>query len=331
MSLLWVLSRLGFLSAMMGRFGQRTTSFSQFQCLRFVRSQVFDAGSSIPRLGGWGVRASYSSLAREQNHGRSVIVTGSGRGIGKGIALRLAADGYNVCVNDIGTNKASCDEVVREIQGMGRKACTAIADVTKRDQVKQMIQTSVENLGPLNTLIANAGVVQVKPVLELTEKDFESVFAVNVFGVHNCLAEAASQMIRQGNCQPDSPGKLIAAASIVAFRPFLHLPAYSVSKWAVRGLAQVYAMELAKHHITVNSYAPGIIGTAMWEKIDAGIGGMTGMAKGEVMNNMVMGDTVLKKTGNANDVARLVSFLASSDSNYVTGQTQIVDGGSVFT
>lgn len=132
--------------------GQLATGLSRLQCLRFVGSRVFHASSATPSLGGRCAKAGYSSTAREQNNGRSVIVTGSGRGIGKGIALRLAADGYDVCVNDISANKAACDEVVRDIQGMGRNACTAIADVSKRDEVKQMVQTSVENLGPLSTL-----------------------------------------------------------------------------------------------------------------------------------------------------------------------------------
>ncbi|XXG95524.1 Altered inheritance of mitochondria protein 6 [Hypoxylon texense] len=272
---------------------------------------------------------SNSSAIREQNHGRSVIVTGSGGGIGKGIALRLAADGYDVCVNDISANEAACDEVVRAIQGMGRKACTAVADVSKRDEVNRMVQTSVENLGPLSTLVANAGIVQVKPLLESTGEDFESVFAVNVFGVHNCFAEAASQMIRQGNCQPERPGKLMAAASIASFKPFGPLPAYGISKWAVRGMAQYYAVELAKHHITVNSYAPGIIGTPMWDKIDAEVG--KGLPKGEIFNRSVDQDVALKRPGDPNDVAKLVSFLASGDSDYITGQTQLVDGGMVFT
>jgi 5,10-methylene-tetrahydrofolate dehydrogenase/methenyl tetrahydrofolate cyclohydrolase len=93
-----------------------------------------------------------ASLDRESNEGRSVIVTGSSRGIGKSIALRLAADGYNVCINDIGANAKGCDEVVKEIKSMGRKACSAIADVSKRDEVAQMVQTSVKELGPLNAM-----------------------------------------------------------------------------------------------------------------------------------------------------------------------------------
>ncbi|KAI0116049.1 NAD(P)-binding protein [Hypoxylon sp. NC0597] len=258
---------------------------------------------------------------------RTVIITGSSRGIGKAIALRLAADGYNVCINDVRANQAGCKEVVKEIQGMGRKAFAAIADVTKRDEVEQMIQASVEALGPLNTMIANAGIAQVKEILDVTEEEFERMFAVNVFGVQNCFAEAAKQMIRQGTCEPNSPGKLITAASVVSFKPFAMLSHYSISKFAVRGLMQTYAKSLADQHITANAYAPGIIGTGMWDLIDAEMSKKNGLPKGENMRRTIYEDTAMKRAGKAEDVAKLVSFLASSDSNYVTGQTQIVDGG----
>lgn len=106
--------------------------------------------SSSNRLVGLG--ACYSSSARTSVEGRHAIVTGSARGIGKAIALRLASDGYNVCINDIAVNKKGCEETAAEIQGMGRKACVAIADVASRDEVKQMVQTSVQALGPLDTM-----------------------------------------------------------------------------------------------------------------------------------------------------------------------------------
>jgi NAD(P)-dependent dehydrogenase (short-subunit alcohol dehydrogenase family) len=181
------------------------------------------------------------------------------------------------------------------------------------------------------TRIANAGIAQVKQLLDLTEQDFQRMFDVNVFGVQNCFAEAAKQLISQGDCRPERPGKLIAAASIVAFKPFVMLPHYSASKWAVRGLTQAYAMELAEHNITVNAYAPGIVGTAMWELIDAGVAEKKGLQKGEVIKKMVHELTALGRVSVPEDVAKLVSFLASSDSDFVTGQTQIVDGGIVYT
>ncbi|KAI0392264.1 hypothetical protein F5Y17DRAFT_477796 [Xylariaceae sp. FL0594] len=274
----------------------------------------------------------YSSLAREPSkREKSVIITGSSRGIGKAIALRLASDGYDVCVNDVDANRASCDKVVKQIRDMGRKACTAVADVTKTHEVNDMIRTSVRELGPLHTMIANAGIAQVCHPLEVTEADFHRMFSVNVFGVHNCFAQAAKQLIDQDTCRPDSPGKLIAAASIVAFRPFAWLPHYSASKFAVRGLAQAFAMNLAEHHITVNAYAPGIVGTAMWDLIDAAIAQRKGLQRGEVMREMAEDGTALGRVSVPEDVAKLVSFLASSDSDFVTGQTQVVDGGMVFT
>lgn len=114
------------------------------------------------------------------------------------------------------------------------------------------MQASVDELGPLSTMVANAGIAQVKGLLELTEEDLKRMFEVNVYGVHNCYSIAAKQMISQGH-----GGKIMGAASIVAFKPFPLLSHYSASKWAVRGLTQAYAMELAEHKITVNAYAPG--------------------------------------------------------------------------
>ncbi|KAK6843201.1 3-oxoacyl-reductase [Apiospora arundinis] len=276
---------------------------------------------------------------------RSAIVTGSGQGIGKAIALRLAADGYDVCINDIAANRQNCEEVAKEIQGMGRRSCVAIADVSKREEVVQLVQTSVKELGPLKTMVANAGITMVKPVLSTTPADFERLFAVNVAGVDNCFAEAARQMIAQGTCTGDDPGKLVAAASIAGFRPMALLGHYSTAKWAVRGLTHAYAVELARHHITANAYAPGIVGTSMGEQIDAGMAAeeekeegkdmdkdkKKKLEKGEVMREYAKKGSVLERVSVPEDVAKLVSFLASSDSDFVTGQTQIVDGGMVFT
>ncbi|KAI1326563.1 hypothetical protein F5Y16DRAFT_421710 [Xylariaceae sp. FL0255] len=273
------------------------------------------------------VRWAHSSPRTSRNEGGdNIIITGSSRGIGKAIALRLAADGHSICVNDIEANRAGCDELVNEIKRMGRKACTAVADVADRSQVKDMIQTSTRELGPLRTMIANAGIAQVKQLLEVTEQDFQRMFEVNVFGVQNCFAEAAKQLISQDTCTTDRPGKLIAAASIVAFKPFAMLPHYSASKWAVRGLTQAYG-----HHITANGYAPGIVGTAMWDLIDAGVAEKEGVRRGEVMRRMVHDLTALGRVSVPEDVAKLVSFLASSDSDFVTGQTQVVDGGIIYT
>ncbi|KAI0200947.1 hypothetical protein F4808DRAFT_146593 [Astrocystis sublimbata] len=276
-------------------------------------------------------RATYSSLSRASCEGKTAIVTGASQGIGKAIALRLAADGYNVCVNDLKPNLAKCEEVVEEIRSMGKQSCFAIADVAKREEVRNMVQTSVRELGPLKTMVANAGIVQVADLLDISEESFRRMLDVNVLGVHNCMAEAAKTLISQGDCRPDNPGKLIASSSIVGFKAFFMLPHYSTSKWAVRGLMQAYAARVAKHNITANVYAPGIVGTNMWDTISDGIHEHLGVNKEEVTEAYTHSNSLLGRVSVPEDVAKLVSFLASSDSDYITGQTQLVDGGIILT
>ena len=134
------------------------------QCSRQVSRPIHSSisGNQINRCV---TRATYSSLSRPSSEGKSVIITGSSRGIGKAIALRLAADGYNVCISDLGANRAGCDEVAKEIRNMGRKACVAVADVRNREEVKGMIETSVRELGPLNTLSVGPFCYVLKPVI----------------------------------------------------------------------------------------------------------------------------------------------------------------------
>lgn len=206
----------------------------------------------------------------------------------------------------------------------------------------------------LGNRVANAGITQVKPILSMTPPEVERLFAVNVLGVDHCFAEAARQLVAQGGCTAEDPGKLVAAASIAGFRPMALLGHYSATKWAVRGLTHAYAVELARHHITANGYAPGIVGTGMWDLIDAGMAaaaeeeeeeqeqqqqGGSGdnkkkkkkLEKGDVMRRYAREGSVLERVSVPEDVAKVVSFLAGPDSDYVTGQTQIVDGGMVFT
>jgi len=258
--------------------------------------------------------------------GKTAIVTGSSRGIGKSIALRLAQDGYDVCINDISANKAGIDEVVQEIQSTGRKATGFVADVSNLSEVEKMVQHSVSELGDLNCMIANAGIAQVKALLDLTEDDLRRMFEVNVFGVYNCYATAAKQMIKQG-----SGGKILGAASIVAFKPFALLSHYSASKWAVRGMTQAFAMEMAEHKITVNAYAPGIVGTAMWDLIDEKLAEKAGRQKGDMIKQYSEQLIALGRTSVPEDVSKVVSFLSGPDSDYMTGQTIVVDGGIIFT
>jgi NAD(P)-dependent dehydrogenase (short-subunit alcohol dehydrogenase family) len=207
-------------------------------------------------------------------------------------------------------------------------------DVSSSSAVTDMVQASVSTLGPLNTMIANAGIAQVKPLLELTDDDTRRMMDVNFFGVYNCYTAAAKQMIAQGPAAAAASRttyRILGAASIVAFRPFALLGHYSASKWAVRGLTQAMAMEVSAHGIRVNAYAPGIVGTAMWDLIDENMGRIKGAKKGDTIRKYSEELIALGRTSVPEDVAKLVSFLAGEDSEYVTGQTMIVDGGIQFT
>ncbi|RMZ85629.1 hypothetical protein DV737_g588, partial [Chaetothyriales sp. CBS 132003] len=266
---------------------------------------------------------------------RTAIVTGSSRGIGEAIVRRLAAEGYAVAVNDVSANKAGIDKLVAELNstyGNG-SAVGIVADVSSPSEVQNMIKTSVEQLGPLTVMVANAGIAQVAPALEISDEDVVKMFNVNFFGVWNCYTHAARQMIAQGPVPEGSTGyKIIGAASIVALKPFPLLSHYSASKWAVRGLTQVFAMELAKHKINVNAYAPGIVGTAMWDLIDEKLGAIEGRKKGETVKAYSSSLTALGRVSVPDDVGKVVAgFLAGPDAEFVTGQTIVVDGGIVFT
>ncbi|MGO2859977.1 MAG: SDR family oxidoreductase [Brevibacterium sp.] len=252
------------------------------------------------------------------------VVTGSARGIGQGIAARLGADGHHVIVADLPTMREGVDETVAAIEKAGGTATGTEADVTDQASVEALVATAVEAGGKLDVFVANAGIAQVEPLIEYSKADFEKILDVNVTGVFLSYQAAAKQMIEQGN-----GGKIIGAASIVAFRPFALLSPYSATKWAVRGLTQGAAMEWAKHGITVNAYGPGIVGTAMWDLIDEKLAAEEGLAKGEAIKKYA-GDILLGRVSVPEDVANLVSFLASEDSDYVTGQTMLVDGGMQF-
>ena len=255
---------------------------------------------------------------------RVALVTGAGRGIGQAIALRLADDGLDVAVNDVEANEGELESVAREIQGKGRRAVSVSADVSVPGEVESMVGRVADELGSLDVMVANAGIAQVAPLLELTPEDFDNVMAVNGRGVFLCYTEAARRMIHQG-----TGGKIIGAASIAAHKGFALLGHYSASKWAVRGLTQAAAQEWAQYGITVNAYCPGIVGTAMWDLIDERMAEIEGWQKGEALQTYSQ-LAALGRVEEPEDVARFVSYLASPDSDFMTGQSVIIDGGVLF-
>ncbi|SJK96959.1 related to L-2.3-butanediol dehydrogenase [Armillaria ostoyae] len=255
---------------------------------------------------------------------RTAIVTGAGQGIGRGIALRLAQDGFNICVNDLSSNPDQVKSVVEEITSLGGRAVSAFGDVSKRTDVEEIVKISVDTLGPLTVMVANAGIAHSKPILNITEDDLRRIFEVNVMGVFNSDAIAAKQFIKQG-----TSGKILNAASGTSFRADHLLAHYSATKAAVRSLTHSFAMELGRHRITVNAYAPGIVASPMWEEIDRGMSEINGLPIGQNFSRFT--DSIcLGRTSVPDDPAKLVSFLAGPDSDYMTGQTIVIDGGNVF-
>ena len=191
-------------------------------------------------------------------------------------------------------------------------------------QVDAMIAACVAEYGRLDIMVANAGIAQVAPLLEVSPEQFDTLMAVNLRGVFLCYTAAARQMIAQGD-----GGKIIGAASIAAHKGFGLLGHYSASKFAVRGLTQAAAQEWAEHGITVNAYCPGIVGTAMWELIDEKLTDMSGEPKGSALKKFSELIT-LGRVETPEDVASFVSYLAGADSDYMTGQSVMIDGGVLF-
>ncbi len=258
----------------------------------------------------------------ENGSSRVALVTGAARGIGRGIALRLAADGLDVALNDIGANADQLDGVAEEIRGAGRRTATVVADVSVPDEVENMVGRVAGELGRLDVMVANAGIAQVAPLLEVTPEQFDELMAVNLRGVFLCYTAAARQMIRQG-----SGGKIIGAASIAAHKGFGMLGHYSASKFAVRGLTQAAAQEWAEHGITVNAYCPGMVDTAMWESIDAAIAEREGLPPGTLRAESAA-QIPLGRIESPDDVANLVAWLASDESAYMTAQAINIEGGT---
>lgn len=259
-----------------------------------------------------------------QDSNRTALITGAGRGIGRAIAERLADDGFNIIVADVPEAKENIDSVIAAVKERGREAVGVTGDVANPDDVTRFVNEGTAALGNLDVFIANAGIAQVDPILDVDPEALDRMLNVNIKGVYYSYQAAARQFIAQG-----TPGKIIAAASIVAYRPFPLLASYSATKWAVRGLTQAAAMEFAKHKITVNAYAPGVVGTAMWDLIDERLTTIEGTPRGSALARQVDG-ILAGRVSVPEDVAKLVSFLSGPDSDHMTGQTVLVDGGINF-
>ncbi|RMZ68346.1 acetoin reductase [Pyrenophora seminiperda CCB06] len=254
------------------------------------------------------------------------IVTGSVQGIDKTIAFRLSNDGFDVVIADMGSKQPLMMDVVTQITSKGKKAHWIEVDVSKQDEVEALVAKTVKVFGELNVMVANAGILDTTGILEISLEAWERTMSVNVRGIFLCHRTAARQMIKQGK-----RGKLIAASSISGYRPSGKAPAYCTSKWAVRGLTQTCALELGQHGITANSYCPGSVPTPMSLQFAERLGKEQGITDPEEMYKKSSHRTsALPVDLETEDIAALVSFLAGKDSNRITGQSLICDGGKCY-
>lgn len=252
---------------------------------------------------------------------RTAIVTGAAQGIGQGIATRLAQDGLAVTLADLPGNGDALNKAAAIIQQAGGICQTAQADVSSAADVNRLVEEHVGAFGGFDVMVANAGIAVTALFEDTTVEILDRTLAINVRGVFNCYKAAAIRMIRQGR-----GGRLIAAGSVSAHKGGEWQCAYVASKFAVRGFNQTVALELARHGITANIYSPGVIKTPMWDSIDEVVTTKQGTPRGSQWDKMLP-NIPTGRTGTPQDVARVVSFLASEDSAYVTGQSIIVDGG----
>ena len=255
---------------------------------------------------------------------RVCIVTGAAQGIGRAIGEALLDEGAKVCFADInGDRVAEVAEANKSrMNGRHRDVTHAPVDVTKREQVRAMIAHTVATFGRLDVKFNNAGVNKPMNFMDVTEDNWNFIMGVNGLGCMIGMQEAARQMIAQG-----SGGKIINTASIASRQGFDNVAPYCASKWAVVSLTQSGARDLAKHNITVTGFAPGVVATEMWEQVDKdlmdiGAAERPGQAMEEFSAEILKG-----RVAKPEDITGTTTFLAAKDSDYMTGQIVMIDGG----
>ncbi len=243
--------------------------------------------------------------------GRIALVTGASRGIGRAVALALAANGADVAVNYAGSTQAA-ETVAEEIRAMGRKALVVQADVSDAAAVQQMIADVTKEFGRIDILVNNAGITRDGLLMRMKDEDWDAVLKTNLTGVYYCTKAVVKAMMKQRY------GRIINMSSVVGVTGNAGQANYAAAKAGVIGFTKATAKELASRSITVNAVAPGFIESDM-------TAGLPDKAKTDMAASIPLG-----KIGQPADVAQAVVFLASDWAGYITGQTLHVDGGMVM-
>ena len=256
------------------------------------------------------------------------VVTGAGQGIGRSVALRLAKDGFRIGSLDF--NGDSAQETVNLIAKAGGEAVAVVVDVANRDQVFAAVDKVVEKFGRLDVIVNNAGLGPTTPIEDITPEIYHKVFDVNVGGVYWGTQAALKHFKKRTPAKTgDVIGKIINASSQAGQVGNPDLAVYGATKFAVRGITQTAAKDLAKFGVTVNAYCPGIVRTPMMEGIAQKVADENGQSLEWGLQQWAKNVT-LGRISEPEDVAACVSYLAGSDSDYMTGQALIIDGGMTF-
>jgi NAD(P)-dependent dehydrogenase (short-subunit alcohol dehydrogenase family) len=244
--------------------------------------------------------------------GKVAIITGARRGMGRTHALALSKAGAKVVVADI--SKEDCEKVAEEIiKGKG-EALAVKCDVTKKEEIDQMVRIAIEKWGRLDILVNNAGIAQFFPFLEMTEEDWSRTIDINLKGYFLCAQAAAKEMVKQKS------GSIVNIASVAMGQVgvgFQNLAHYCASKGGIVAMTEAMALELAPYNIRVNAVSPGMIETPM-------VGPLKNDSK--AIESTLM-RVPMKRFGKPEEVSNLVAFLASDDASYMTGSTVVIDGG----
>jgi 3-oxoacyl-[acyl-carrier protein] reductase len=240
--------------------------------------------------------------------GKRALVTGGSRGIGREVALRLAAEGVSVAVN-FNTGEAEAAAVVKEIEAQGSNAIALKGSVASAADADWLVEETVAKLGGLDILVNNAGITRDNLLMRMSEEDWDAVLDTNLKGAFLCTKAAVRPMLRQRS------GRIINMSSVVALTGNAGQANYTAAKAGLIGFTKTVALEVASRGITVNAIAPGFVETRMVEKLP------------EEIQEKIRKHIPLARFGSPEDVAASVAFLASNDAAYITGQVLSVDGG----